>query len=317
MRQFWKTVIEPVVEILQPEAIVEIGSAAGGNTRNLLEFCRRSGARLHVIDPSPKYDVSDWQRRYGDHLVFHKDLSLNALPLIDEFDVVLIDGDHNWYTVYNELRLIEERCEELSRPFPLVMLHDIGWPYGRRDMYYNPLTIPEEYRKPYAQKGMHPESRELLKKGGSNISFNNALLENEPRSGVLTAVEDFMETVEQELELLKVPGLNGLGILIPSNLKKQNEAFATFLSTLDFPAAAVQHVELVERVRVDTQARMREAKRQRKRAEERLRQLEREMQQLRRAMEDMKSSRGWKFAQRINSVTLRLRAVFGKVKARK
>ncbi len=29
MRLFWKTVIEPVVEILQPEVIVEIGSSAG------------------------------------------------------------------------------------------------------------------------------------------------------------------------------------------------------------------------------------------------------------------------------------------------
>jgi len=317
MRLFWETVIEPIFEILQPGVIVEIGSSAGGNTSNILEYCQRSGATLHVIDPAPKYDIPTWQRRHGDNLVFHEDLSLNALPQIEGSDVVLIDGDHNWYTVYNELRVIEARCAELSRPFPLVMLHDVGWPYGRRDMYYNPETIPEEYRKPHAQKGMHPDSRELLEEGGSNSRLNNALLDNEPRSGVLTAVEDFMETTEQELELLKIPGINGLGILVPSKLKEHNEALAAFLSTLDFPEAAVRHVELVERIRWETQVRMRETKRRRKASEERLRDLERETQRLRRQIEDMKSSRGWKVAHGINVATLKLRAVLGRLRARK
>ena len=317
MRLFWKTVIEPVVEILQPEVIVEVGSSAGGNTSNILEYCRRSGAKLHVIDPAPKYEVSDWQERHGGHLIFHEDLSLNALPRIEGFDVVLIDGDHNWYTVYNELRVIEERCEELSRPFPLVMLHDVGWPYGRRDMYYGPQTIPDEYRKPYARKGMHPESRELLDEGGSNTRLNNALLDNEPRSGVLTAVEDFMEATEQKLDLLKIPGINGLGILVPSKLKERNESLSEFLSTLGFPEAAVRHVELVERLRVDAQARMKEAKRQQKKASEQLRRLRRETRRLRREVEDMKNSRGWKVAHNINAATLKLRAALGRAKAQK
>ena len=51
MRLFWNTIIGPVFEILRPETIVEIGSASGGNTRNVLEYCRRSGAKLHVVDP--------------------------------------------------------------------------------------------------------------------------------------------------------------------------------------------------------------------------------------------------------------------------
>ena len=90
---------------------MEVGSDQGVNTANLLEFCRQTGATLHVIDPAPGYDVSKWQSEYGDCLVFHKELSLNALPSIENFDVVLIDGDHNWYTVFNELKTLERLCD--------------------------------------------------------------------------------------------------------------------------------------------------------------------------------------------------------------
>ena len=66
MQRFWETVIEPVLEAVQPKTIVEIGSDQGGNTENLLEFCRKTGSTLHVIDPDPGYDVSEWQREYGE-----------------------------------------------------------------------------------------------------------------------------------------------------------------------------------------------------------------------------------------------------------
>jgi len=184
-------------------------------------------------------------------------------------------------------------------------------------MYYNPETIPEEYRKPYAQKGIHPESDELLEKGGSHSSFNNALLENEPRSGVLAAVEDFMDTAGQALELLKLPGINGLGILFSSSLKERNEALAGFLYNLDFSEAAVRQVELVERFRVNAQVQMQEEKKRRKRAEKRLQQLEDERQRQRCEMDEMKSSGGWEIAKKINIVNLKLRGLLRKMKARK
>ena len=179
--------------MLQPKILVEIGSSHGENTKNLLEFCQQTDAKLHVIDPLPKYSVSSWQERYGDHLIFHSTLSLNALPLIDHFDVVLIDGDHNWYTVFNELKLIERQCAQSSRPFPLVMLHDIAWPYGRRDLYYDPQTIPDAYRQPYESKGLKLETTGLLENEGLNQGLFNASHEGGAHNGVLTAVEDFVD----------------------------------------------------------------------------------------------------------------------------
>lgn len=253
MQRFWNTIIEPVLEVLRPVSIVEIGSDAGGNTENLLGFCRRSGATLHVIDPVPKYDAGEWEERHGGRLVFHEALSLDALPRIDRFDVVLIDGDHNWYTVMGELRTIRTRCEELSRPFPLVTLHDTGWPYGRRDLYYDPETIPEEHRKPYAKKGLLPGHEALVECGGLNPHLCNALRENEPRGGVLTAIEDFTEETDLPLGLYNLPGHNGLGLLVPRALEERNRELAGFLEDLKLPTTVVALLESVERERIGMQ----------------------------------------------------------------
>jgi hypothetical protein len=46
-------------------------------------------------------------------------------------DAALIDGDHNWYTVYNELRLLAEGARRHGTDLPVLTLHDVGWPYGR------------------------------------------------------------------------------------------------------------------------------------------------------------------------------------------
>ena len=42
MRRFWGTVIEPVLEALQPRSIVETASDRGFNTRTLLEYWREA-----------------------------------------------------------------------------------------------------------------------------------------------------------------------------------------------------------------------------------------------------------------------------------
>ncbi len=49
-----------------------------------------------------------------------------------------------------------ERPQDAGTPLPVLILHDVGWPYGRRDLYYTPETIPEEFRQPYEQAGMLP-----------------------------------------------------------------------------------------------------------------------------------------------------------------
>jgi hypothetical protein len=99
-------------------------------------------------------------------------------------------------------------------PFPLTFFHDIHWPYGRRDLYYDPTSIPREYLHPYARQGILPGQRQLVAAGGVNGHLANAVVEGGPRNGVLTAIEDFMEGAPERLNLTQVRGLHGLGILV-------------------------------------------------------------------------------------------------------
>ena len=145
-----------------------------------------------MIDPVPQFDPSEHERRFPGRYHFHRAISHDVLPELPPVDAALIDGDHNWYTVFNELKMLAATAREAGAPLPVCFLHDVGWPYGRRDLYYAPERIPEEFRQPWAQKGLRlrrgREGRtDLLERGGFNQKMNNALEEGGPRNGVMTA----------------------------------------------------------------------------------------------------------------------------------
>lgn len=145
---------------------------------------------LDVIDPCVEVDLTEKYRQLK-NVSIHKGLSLEVLPsLVEPYDCFLIDGDHNWFTVYNELKLIHEKG--LLNQGGTIFLHDVCFPYGRRDMYYQPERIPAAFLQPHAKKGMIEGRRELVE-GGQNGEYFNALFEGGARNGVLTAIEDFIK----------------------------------------------------------------------------------------------------------------------------
>ena len=219
MHRHWNKTILPLIEKIKPKHIVEIGSATGINTNNILDYCRHNNSKLTAIDPKPKFDVNELKDEYGEKFEFFEELSLNALPFLEKFDIILIDGDHNWYTVFSELKSIEQHYQK-ENGFPIIILHDICWPYGRRDLYYNPDTIPNDYLLPYAELGMIPNQKELSKDKGMGLNykgFNNALYEGGDKNGVLTAVEDFIHESPLDLIFYSIPAYHGLGILFLKN----------------------------------------------------------------------------------------------------
>src|ERR1700684_3601324 len=141
MHWFLKTFILPLLDALRPAVIVEVGVELGTVTGPLLAWAQDE-AVLHSIDPSPKLEVDELLALHPERLRFHRAPSLEVLSSIADVDLALIDGDHNWYTVINELRQLTQRADDDGRQPPVILLHDIGWPYGRRDLYYDPDTIP-------------------------------------------------------------------------------------------------------------------------------------------------------------------------------
>jgi hypothetical protein len=208
MKYFADTIIKPFIVERRYRKLCEIGASFGENTSELL---KTNPSSLTIIDPCLDADLKE-NYRTNKNVVVHQGLSLEVVPkLTEQFDCVLIDGDHNWYTVFNELRLIEERG--LLRDGGAIFLHDVSWPYGRRDMYYQVNTIPAEFIQPNAKKGIVRGESKLSDSGGINAEVNNALFEGGSRNGVLTAVEDFMNLHPCKYKYLSSYREVGLGLL--------------------------------------------------------------------------------------------------------
>jgi hypothetical protein len=248
LHHFWTSVIEPLFESLQPRVLVEIGADQGRNTANLCNYCRRHNAVVHVIDPEPKFPIERWQEDWPE-AIFHPRLSLESLPRIKEMDAVLIDGDHNWYTVSNELKLIEQTAADPDR-FPIVLLHDVDWPHGRRDSYYQPEAIPSVYRHPFARLGVRPGAPDLVRERGLYSQFAHALQEGTPRNGVRTALEDYVLESGIEFHVVNVPGMHGLAILATTSLVERNRKLADSLASFETREFLFQRCQEIEHARI-------------------------------------------------------------------
>lgn len=260
MYRFWSVLIQPVFDVLRPRKVVEVGSDFGHNTRHLAAWCAKHGAVVHVVDPAPKYDVDEWTEQYGDSIVFHRSLSLNALGRIGPADILLIDGDHNWFTVHSELQLAARQARKAAASMPVVFLHDVLWPYGRRDLYYDPETIPEAYRQPHARRGMRPGTPELLERGGINAHLWNSIYENDLRNGVMTAVEDFLADNDEVMEFLLVPAVHGLAVILPKARLDEHPALRDLVDQFRLPDRVRDLVEMVESERIESVIELQEHK---------------------------------------------------------
>jgi hypothetical protein len=63
--------------------------------------------------------------------------SLSILPLMadagDKFDIIFLDGDHNYFTVSNELPLLEKMCH----PWTIIVCDDYFGRYESADLFYS------------------------------------------------------------------------------------------------------------------------------------------------------------------------------------
>ena len=216
---------------MEPARVVEVGALRGETTSKLLQSLG-ADAELHVIDPAPQFDPNEHERRWRGRYVFHRDVSLNVLPELDPVDLALIDGDHNWYTVLNELRMLRDRAHVAGSAAPVLVLHDVCWPYGRRDGYYAPERIPPAFRHPSARLGLGRGCRGLLEQGGVNRNIWNAEVEGGPRNGVRTALEDFLADPASRYRHVVVEAYAGIAVAVDAERLQRQPRLAEFLDRL-------------------------------------------------------------------------------------
>ena len=201
-------ILFPCLEAVAPGLVLEIGAYRGDLTRELLAWAAAGGARVTAVDPEPPPELLELGEQHPE-LELVLETSHDALRHLPRQDAVIIDGDHNYYTLSEELRLIAEKAP--GADLPLLMFHDVGWPHARRDTYCAPERIPEEHRQPLARDVALAPWEPGVAIGG--IPFKCAAeREGGPRNGVRTALEDFVGE-RQDLRLAIVPAFFGFGVL--------------------------------------------------------------------------------------------------------
>jgi hypothetical protein len=192
---------------VQARTVTEVGAYAGDLTRVLVAWAEGSGALIRAVDPSPQEGLSVLDAS-SSRLELIRETSLSALARLPAGDAVIIDGDHNYYTVGEELRLLAGRAGGAG--LPLLLFHDVAWPHGRRDDYFDREQIPESSRHPVIGErgGIAPGNPGVDPHG---LPYpRSAAHEGGPRNGVVTAVEDFVAS-DPGLHLAVVPAFFGFG----------------------------------------------------------------------------------------------------------
>jgi hypothetical protein len=199
--------ILPCLDAVGARSVAEVGAFAGDLTRVLVDWGASSGARVLAIDPEPQEELTRLERA-SPGLELIRQTSLVALAEIPLPNAVIIDGDHNYFTVSHELAAIGERAD--GAELPLLLFHDVWWPHGRRDDYFDAEQIPPGSRHPAAGDagGLHPGDPGL--RPGALPYPRSAAREGGARNGVLTAVEDFVAD-RRDLRMVVVPVFFGFG----------------------------------------------------------------------------------------------------------
>lgn len=208
----FRDLIQSCLRAAGARTIVEIGSESGANTRELLAFGAERDGHLWCIEPAPAPELEQLDAELERfHLV--ADRSPGALERLEACDAYIVDGDHNYWTVSRELEHIDDRARAACSP-ALVVLHDVSWPWGRRDLYYAPDALPPGAVHAYSwEHGAVPGRSEAVRGGfRGDGGFAIALREGGERNGVRTAVEDFV-AAHDELRFIHVPSIFGLGII--------------------------------------------------------------------------------------------------------
>lgn len=189
-------------------SVLEIGAFQGELTAAMLEWAGSNGATIVTMDPLPPRELLELGRAHPE-LEILEELSHDVLGRLDELpDCVVIDGDHNHFTLSEELRLIGERATDR---FPLLFFHDVCWPHARRDTYYAPERIPADRRPPIGKNvGLAPGEPGVHELGLPYPAA--ALREGGPGNGTVTAIEDFMAE-RSGLRFVIVPAFFGLGVI--------------------------------------------------------------------------------------------------------
>jgi hypothetical protein len=88
----------PVLDAAAPGTVVELGAYAGDLTQIVLAWADSEQAKVVSVDPAPQESLEKLAHD-NPSLALVRGTSHEALRTLPRADAVIIDGDHNYYTV--------------------------------------------------------------------------------------------------------------------------------------------------------------------------------------------------------------------------
>lgn len=194
--------------------VAEVGAGGGQFTKELTEWAKRHEGFVYCIEPNSTETLKEICRQ-SDYARLIEDQSLNALPLLEPCDAYLLDSDHNYFTVTNELKIIEKVCSSRGLNYH-VFVHDAGPPCGNRDFYFSPDSLPTEAVHPYQyfEDLVEFSIKEFGMYRKDHLTGKLAVAKHigGPKNGVRTAVEDFVKD-RPNLIFKYIPCIFGLAVI--------------------------------------------------------------------------------------------------------
>ena len=188
-------ILTRLFSIVGANSIVEVGAENAKITAKLVEYLRPQNGKVLTVEPFPGVELEEFAKKNPERVILYKGISLDYFKNIETFfDAVILDGDHNYYTVLNELKLITDYWEKNEKKDGVIIVHDVGFPCARRDQYYHPQNIPSEFLKPHSFFGaIIPGNKGFAEAGLCGCGqFAYAEEEDSDKNGVKTAIEDFV-----------------------------------------------------------------------------------------------------------------------------
>ncbi|EME63834.1 class I SAM-dependent methyltransferase [Amycolatopsis decaplanina] len=200
----FREIFEVVFARREIRTVVEVGVESGQVSGIYAEL---GASKVYCVDPAPTERVRETVKAHDAlHLVTVP--SPEVLPQLPVADLYVLDGDHNYAVVERELAWILKHA-----PDSVVAMHDVLWPWGRRDLYYEPSALAAQDRHPASEDGPTVWHDDLTPAGFVGLgAFTVARRAGGERNGVLTAVEDVL-AAHPEWRFELVPAVFGMGIL--------------------------------------------------------------------------------------------------------
>jgi hypothetical protein len=254
--------------------VVEVGVESGKASEL---YTSLGASAVYCIEPHPTAEI---RASLAANKVLHliEGPSPEALADLPTADLYVLDGDHNYVVVRQELEWILAHA-----PNAVVVLHDLLWPCARRDLYYEPSHLSAEIKHPASDDGPTVWHDALTPAGLVGLgAYTTSVHAGGERNGVLTAVEDaIVQSEDERWRFALIPAVFGMGVLIREtssaaadlmhNLKPysqshllaamENNRIALYTRVLQLQYEAVAHADNTDRLAEDKLTQRRELER--------------------------------------------------------